>query len=156
MGQAAMGLSISSCLYLYLRQINAFGEVLPLLTQLWGELGVGSSKLLGDWEHQLATCGGISAYSVMRSVQDSGQAMGYAVLSTRGLARNIDAMSKLLLETFDRLRLDGVVSYHRFLGKFVHVRYWVSCRMRTVLLLLAASGSLVQVILYESSVVRLG
>lgn len=116
-------------------------EVLPLLTQLWGELGVGSMDYLASQEYQLATCGGISAYSVMRSVQDSGQAMGYAVLSTRGLARNIDAMSKLLLETFDRLRLDEWSRISQILGQIRSRKVLGVVQNAHSLALLAASGA---------------
>ena len=81
-------------------------STLPLLSQLWGELGVGANDYLASQERQLATCGGISAYSVLRSLEEDGEATGYAVLSTRGLVRHLQDMSSLLLETFHELRLD--------------------------------------------------
>ena len=81
-------------------------STLPLLSQLWGELGVGANDYLASQERQLATCGGISAYSVLRSLEENGKATGYAVLSTRGLVRHLQDMSSLLLETFHELRLD--------------------------------------------------
>ena len=85
-------------------------SALPLLSQLWGELGVGGEDYLASQERQLATCGGISAYSVLRSLEEdghaTGHATGYAVLSTRGLVRHLREMSSLLLQTFHELRLD--------------------------------------------------
>ena len=49
-------------------------SALPLLSQLWGELGVGGEDYLASQERQLATCGGISAYSVLRSLEEDGHA----------------------------------------------------------------------------------
>jgi len=82
-------------------------SALPLLCQLWGELGVADLSYLDLQDRQLSVCGGITAYSALRSLSASGdRAAGYAVLSTRGLASNMVPMAKLLVETFDELRLD--------------------------------------------------
>ena len=82
-------------------------SALPLLSQLWGELGVADSSYLDMQDRQLSVCGGMTAYSALRSLSASGdRTSGYAVLSTRGLASNMAPMAKLLVETFDELRLD--------------------------------------------------
>src|SRR5690606_17280708 len=76
-------------------------------TQAITELGVGKRDYLATQNWQSAVCGAINGFTSVRSaLQDTQQACGYFVLSSKGLYRNHQAMTELMLQTLQEVHFD--------------------------------------------------
>lgn len=82
-------------------------SLLPYLTTCIPELGIGNRSYLDIQNEQAAVSGGVSCYSSMRSgTGDIQQTQGYLVLSSKGLYRNQEPLSRLLADTLMDCRFD--------------------------------------------------
>ena len=81
--------------------------LMPLLTHIWSELGVGEQNYLQAQERQSAVSGGISAsYRVQAMPDDLSKTRGIFSLSGKALHRNQSALSDLMMSTLMELRFD--------------------------------------------------
>jgi Zn-dependent M16 (insulinase) family peptidase len=81
--------------------------LLPLYANALTEMGVGKLDYMATQNWQSAVCGAIHAFTSIRSaLDDVQQAHGFFVLSSKGLHRNYQAMSDLMLQTLDRVHFD--------------------------------------------------
>ena len=80
---------------------------LPLFTSCLSELGIADMDYTQVQTWQSAVCGGINAYSTVRSrLQDEQQTDSYLVMSSKALRANHAEMTKLLHNTLHKVRLD--------------------------------------------------
>jgi len=81
--------------------------VLPFYNGFLAELGSGGRDYLETQSHQAAVSGGIGAYALQRGTVDSEQDVSsHLIVRGKALMRNVDAMSKLLLDTVSQVRFD--------------------------------------------------
>lgn len=81
--------------------------LLPLYTQLIGELGHDQIDYLAAQERQAEICAGINAYLSMRGEADDAQHFtGWLTISSRGLNRHQEALSRFLHDSITGLRFD--------------------------------------------------
>ncbi|RDL42895.1 peptidase M16 [Marinomonas piezotolerans] len=84
-------------------------RVLPFYTSLLTELGVGEHDYLAVQSRQAQVCGGISAYSSIRTeIIDKQRVNGYFVLSSKALVPNAQDMTQLMADTFVAARFDEI------------------------------------------------
>jgi Zn-dependent M16 (insulinase) family peptidase len=82
-------------------------ELLPHLTGMAAELGLGSDSYLDTQHRQSSTVGSINLFTSMRgSVNDEQVAQTSLVLSSKALARKTDAQAALMRDTLLQLRFD--------------------------------------------------
>lgn len=82
-------------------------QLLPHYAHMLSELGIGSEDYLQVQQRQAAACGGIHAYSSLRSQPgNSKDVSGYMVLSAKALNRNFGATHQLVLDTLTAVRFD--------------------------------------------------
>ncbi len=82
-------------------------ELLPLLTHLVTDLGIGDDDYLSVQRRQAAVCGSISVNYTLRGAPDDAQRVkGYLITSGKALYRNQKALTDLMLDTQLRTRLD--------------------------------------------------
>lgn len=82
-------------------------SLLPLYTQLIGELGHGDMDYLAAQERQAEISAGINAYLSMRGDADDAQHFtGWLTVSTRGLNRHHEALSSFFHDSVSQLRFD--------------------------------------------------
>ncbi|CBL44948.1 peptidase m16-like [gamma proteobacterium HdN1] len=80
---------------------------LPLLTMLLGDLGAGTQSYLELQDRISATSGGVSAFTVLRSsIDNTQQAHGQFVFSSKALKANQEAMGSLLHDIITGTRFD--------------------------------------------------
>ncbi len=80
--------------------------LLPLYSQLVGELGAGERDYLEVQEAQAAQCGGISVgLSTRTSLHDSGDISAFLMVSTRAMVSHPEALG-LLQQVFNQCRFD--------------------------------------------------
>lgn len=81
--------------------------LLPTYANAMTELGVGNRDYLATQNWQSAVCGAINGFTSVRSaLQDTQQASGYFILSSKGLHRNYQAMTELMLQTLQKVHFD--------------------------------------------------
>ncbi|GAA4088220.1 insulinase family protein [Zhongshania borealis] len=81
--------------------------LLAIYTQVLTELGLGDQDYLQVQARQAQVCGGISAYTSMRSdIADEQKLKAYLVLSSKALVRNAGAQTQLMRDTLETLRFD--------------------------------------------------
>lgn len=81
--------------------------LLPAYTDALTEVGIGGDDYLTTQAHQAAVCGGITAYSTLRSpIDDPTRASAVLVLASKALARNHEQQSALMRDTLDAARFD--------------------------------------------------
>jgi Zn-dependent M16 (insulinase) family peptidase len=81
--------------------------LLPYYTSALTELGIGDQDYLSTQAWQAQVCGGISAFTTMRSkIDDEQQVSSYLVLSSKALARNHQQQSELMHQTLTAVRFD--------------------------------------------------
>lgn len=86
---------------------NELIDILPLYTICLSEVGVGDSDYLATQHRQSQICGSIHAYSVIRGLVDNLQKVkGHLILSAKGLNRNHEALTQLMIETLEKVRFD--------------------------------------------------
>ena len=82
-------------------------ELLPLLTHLITEVGVGSDDYLEVQRRQAAVCGSIStSYQLRGSPMDAQDVRGYLFTSGKALYRNQQSLTDLMQETLISCRFD--------------------------------------------------
>lgn len=82
-------------------------SILPIYANALTELGVGKRDYLATQNWQSAVCGAINGFTSVRSaLQDTQQASAYFILSSKGLHRNYEAMTELMLQTLQQVRFD--------------------------------------------------
>lgn len=82
-------------------------QLLPFMGSYIAELGCGDKNYHEMQKWQSSVSGGIGAYSSVRgAIDDEQNIQGYFTLSGKALARNIDALTKLLSTTFNHVRFD--------------------------------------------------
>jgi presequence protease len=80
---------------------------MPYYTNLLTELGLGSDTYLGTQHRQSATVGSINAFASMRGkVNDEQDITANLVLSSKALARNMQAQTELMYDTLHGIRFD--------------------------------------------------
>jgi len=81
--------------------------LLPTYANAMTELGVGKKDYLATQNWQSAVCGAINGFTSVRSaLQDTQQASAYFILSSKGLHRNYEAMTELMLQTLQKVHFD--------------------------------------------------
>lgn len=81
--------------------------LLPTYANAMTELGVGKRDYLATQNWQSAVCGAINGFTSVRSaLQDTQHASGYFILSSKGLHRNYQAMTDLMLQTLQQVHFD--------------------------------------------------
>lgn len=81
--------------------------LLPLFCDFVPEMGVGARDYQRAQARQFAVSGGVSARASMRAgVDDVQRTRGYFLLSGKALARNQEALTELLHDTFHEVRFD--------------------------------------------------
>ncbi|MEX2367374.1 MAG: insulinase family protein, partial [Pseudohongiellaceae bacterium] len=81
--------------------------ILPFYTSCLPELGLGERDYLEVQQLQSGICGGVNVYTSLRSAVDNEQQMqAYLVVSSKGLYRNQEAISQLLVDTLHDSRFD--------------------------------------------------
>lgn len=82
-------------------------DLLPLLSSLMSELGVGEFDYLKTQSWQSRISGGLGAFSSIRSQVNKLDALqGYFVVSSKALQRNHAEMSQLIRQTLESVRYD--------------------------------------------------
>ena len=82
-------------------------ELLSCHNSILAEVGVGSRNYLETQAWQSSVCGGISAFSSIRSnVDDEQQTKAVFTLSSRALGRNAKQLTELMEQTFQQPRFD--------------------------------------------------
>lgn len=117
--------------------------LLPLYTQLIGELGHGQLDYLAAQERQAEICGGINAYLSLRGDADDAQHFtGWLTVSTRGLNRHQSALSEFLHASITELRFDEGKRIHEILSQHVARREMAVSNNGHGLAMQAAAASL--------------
>ncbi len=117
--------------------------LLPLYTQLIGELGHGQLDYLAAQERQAEICGGINAYLSMRGDADDAQHFtGWLTVSTRGFNRHQEALSECLHDSITDLRFDEGKRIQEILSQHVARREMSVSNNGHGLAMQAASASL--------------
>lgn len=117
--------------------------LLPLYTQLIGELGHGQLDYLAAQERQAEICGGINAYLSLRGDADDAQHFtGWLTVSTRGLNRHQSALSEFLHASITELRFDEGKRIHEILSQHVARREMAVSNNGHGLAMQAATASL--------------
>ena len=95
-------------------------ELLPLLSQLMTEVGVGERNYLETQQWQASVCGSIHAsYRIRGNVDDPSKTRGYFSIAAKALQRNQGAICELMNQTFacahfdETQRLQEIVSQSR-------------------------------------------
>jgi Zn-dependent M16 (insulinase) family peptidase len=92
--------------------------LLPLYANALTEMGVGQRDYLDTQNWQSAVCGSLHAFTSIRSALDNTQqAAGFFVLSSKGLHRNYPAMSDLMLQTLDSVRFDELTRFRELIAQ---------------------------------------
>ena len=92
--------------------------LLPYYGNALTELGIGEQSYLQTQARQSAVCGGINAYSTIRSAVDNEQnTRGYLVLSSKALFRNHRALTELLQQTLLSARFDELPRIRELLSQ---------------------------------------
>lgn len=92
-------------------------DLLPVLSGIWSEVGVGKNDYVTTQLKQASVTGGLSAsLSVTSQVDDPHQARAKLVLSGKALNRNGGALAKLLQDTFFHARFDEVDRLRELIG----------------------------------------
>lgn len=82
-------------------------QILPHVTGMAAELGLGDDDYLATQQRQSASVGAINLFTSMRGgVDDEQVAQASLVLSSKALVRKSDEQSRLMRETLDNLRFD--------------------------------------------------
>ncbi len=82
-------------------------QLLPIYTLCLTELGIGDQDYLQTQHWQSSTVGALNAYTSMRGTPDNPQAVSaHLTLSAKALARNHQAMTKLMNATLTQVRFD--------------------------------------------------
>lgn len=93
-------------------------QQLPFYTNVLTELGIGELDYLANQQRQSATVGSLNAFSSMRgSVDDEQQVGANFVLSSKALARNSQAQTELLLDTFAGARFDELARIRELISQ---------------------------------------
>ncbi|MCW8885521.1 MAG: insulinase family protein, partial [Motiliproteus sp.] len=81
--------------------------LLPYLTSCMTELGCGDKSYQEVQAWQSSVSGGVNAFSSIRGgIDNEQQVNGYFTLSGKALARNAEALTELIHETFNNVRFD--------------------------------------------------
>ncbi|NVK10582.1 MAG: peptidase M16, partial [Gammaproteobacteria bacterium] len=82
-------------------------QLIPLLSHLVTELGLADQDYLTVQNRQTSVCGSIGFYTNLRATIDASQdCRAFAILSSKGLRKNIEPMVELLLDTAAAVRFD--------------------------------------------------
>ena len=93
-------------------------ELLPYYTNALTELGIGDKDYLATQAWQANVCGGINAFTTMRSAIDDEQTISsYLVLSSKALSRNQQQQAELMQQTLKNVRFDELPRLRELVGQ---------------------------------------
>ena len=93
-------------------------ELLPYYTNALTELGIGDKDYLATQGWQANICGGINAFTTMRSAIDDEQTISsYLVLSSKALSRNQQQQAELMQQTLKNVRFDELPRLRELVGQ---------------------------------------
>ena len=97
---------------------NELVELLPYYTSALTELGIGDQDYLTTQSLQARVCGGINAFTTMRSAVDDEQTISsYLVLSSKALSRNQQQQAELMQQTLHNVRFDELPRMRELVGQ---------------------------------------
>ena len=95
-----------------------FVTLLPYYANALTELGVGEKDYLQTQAWQAKVCGGISAFTTMRSTTNNEQDLKcYFVLSSKALVRNQQSQTELMQKTLTDIRFDELPRLKELVGQ---------------------------------------
>ncbi len=92
--------------------------LLPYYTHALTELGIGDKDYLATQGWQANVCGGINAFTTMRSdINDEQRVSSYLILSSKALARNQQQQAELMQQTLLNVRFDELPRLRELVGQ---------------------------------------